>query len=376
MPAPIEKKNLTVISSYTHTVQFGPRPIIIGERINPTGKSRFKQALRDHDMDYILKEGITQQQNGAHVLDVNVGLPEIDEVQLMQDAIKEIQSVIDLPLQIDTTDPIAMEKAMRIYNGKPLINSVNGKEHSMHEVFPLVKKYGGVVIALTLDENGIPPTAEGRLEVAKKIIATAETYGIPKTDLIFDVLAMTISAEQEAAAVTLKALQLIRDELGAYTSLGVSNISFGLPQRENINAAFFTMAMQNGLSAAIMNPGSQGMMKAYYSYCALSGVDKQCMEYISVYSGQTTETAAPAGADMPLDQAVIKGLKESAHAAAQELLKTTEPLEIINKLLVPALDVVGKEFEQGTLFLLKQLKYILKKAVLFRKKEKKLFWQP
>lgn len=240
---------------------------------------------------------------------------------------------------------------MRIYNGKPLINSVNGKEHSMHEVFPLVKKYGGVVIALTLDENGIPPTAEGRLEVAKKIIATAETYGIPKTDLIFDVLAMTISAEQEAAAVTLKALQLIRDELGAYTSLGVSNISFGLPQRENINAAFFTMAMQNGLSAAIMNPGSQGMMKAYYSYCALSGVDKQCMEYISVYSGQTTETAAPAGADMPLDQAVIKGLKESAHAAAQELLKTTEPLEIINKLLVPALDVVGKEFEQGTLFL-------------------------
>ena len=220
MPVPIEKKNLTVISSYTHTVQFGPRPIIIGERINPTGKSRFKQALRDHDMDYILKEGITQQQNGAHVLDVNVGLPEIDEVQLMQDAIKEIQSVIDLPLQIDTTDPIAMEKAMRIYNGKPLINSVNGKEHSMHEVFPLVKKYGGVVIALTLDENGIPPTAEGRLEVAKKIIATAETYGIPKTDLIFDVLAMTISAEQEAAAVTLRALQLIRDEHGSLYFLG------------------------------------------------------------------------------------------------------------------------------------------------------------
>ncbi len=351
MPVPLEQKNLTVISSYTHTVQFGPRPIIIGERINPTGKSRFKQALRDHDMDYILKEGITQQQNGAHVLDVNVGLPEIDEVQLMQDAIKEIQSVIDLPLQIDTTDPIAMEKAMRIYNGKPLINSVNGKEHSMHEVFPLVKKYGGVVIALTLDENGIPPTAEGRLEVAKKIIATAETYGIPKTDLIFDVLAMTISAEQEAAAATLKALQLIRDELGAYTSLGISNISFGLPQRENINASFFTMALQNGLSAAIMNPGSQGMMKAYYSYCALSGVDKQCMEYISVYSGQTTEATAPVGANIPLDQAVIKGLKESAHAAAQELLKTMEPLEIINKLLVPALDVVGKEFEQGTLFL-------------------------
>jgi len=350
IPVPIEQKHLTVISSYTQAVQFGKHPIIIGERINPTGKSRFKQALREHDMDYILREGITQQQNGAHVLDVNVGLPEIDEVQLMQDAIMEIQSVIDLPLQIDTSDTVAMEKAMRIYNGKPLINSVNGKEHCMHEIFPLVKKYGGVVIALTLDENGIPETAEGRLEIAKKIIDVAKTYGIPKTDLIFDVLAMTISADQKAASVTLKALELIRDQLGAYTSLGVSNISFGLPQRENITSAFFTMAMQNGLSAAIINPGSKSMMNAYYAYCALSGIDKQCMEYISVYSGQTVETVA-AGADVPLDEAVIKGLKESAHAATQKLIQTTEPLDIINQMLVPALDVVGKEFEQGTLFL-------------------------
>ena len=341
-PVPIAPKNYTFVTSYSTAVELGGRPVIIGERINPTGKSKFKQALRDHNIDYILEEGVKQEDSGAHILDVNVGLPEIDEAAMMETIVYELQSIMPIPLQIDTTNMEAMERALRIYNGKPMINSVNGKAEIMEQVFPLVKKYGGVVIALTLDENGIPPTAEGRLEVAKKIIATAETYGIPKTDLIFDVLAMTISAEQEAAAVTLKALQLIRDELGAYTSLGVSNISFGLPQRENINAAFFTMAMQNGLSAAIINPGSQGMMKAYYSYCALSGVDKQCMEYISVYSGQTTETAAPAGTGMPLDQAVIKGLKESAHAAAQELLKTTEPLEIINKLLVPALDVVGK----------------------------------
>lgn len=388
-PLPMEKKNLTVISSYTHAVQFGKRPLIIGERINPTGKKRFQQALRDHDMDYILKEGLTQQQNGAHILDVNVGLPEIDEVQLMQDAIKEIQSVIDLPLQIDTTDAVAMEQAMRIYNGKPLINSVNGKAHIMHEVFPLVKKYGGVVIALTLDENGIPDTAQERLEIAKKIVNTAAEYGIPKTDLVFDVLAMTVSADQNAAAVTLEALKLIRDELGAYTSLGVSNISFGLPQRENINAAFFTMAMQNGLSGAIINPGSQSMMKAYYSYCALSGVDTQCMDYINEYSGQAKETADTAGTAMPLDQAVIKGLKESAHAAALELLKTVEPLTIINTKLVPALDVVGKHFEEGTLFLpqllmsaeaakaaFEAIKIHLDKSGQVQEKGEKSFWQP
>ncbi len=350
-PVPITPKQHTVISSYTHTVRFGPRPILIGERINPTGKKRFKQALKEHDMDYILKEGITQQQNGAHVLDVNVGLPEIDEPAMMEETIMALQSVIDLPLQIDTSDPIAMEKAMRIYNGKPLINSVNGKEHTMHEIFPLVKKYGGVVIALTLDESGIPPTAQGRLAVAEKIVSVAEQYGIPKTDLIFDVLAMTVSADQQASAVTLEALRLIRDKLGAYTSLGVSNISFGLPQRENINSAFFTMALQNGLSAAIMNPASQSMMTAYRSYCALSGADPQCMDYIAAYSGQPTQTA-PAGTQMPLDQAVIKGLKESAHTAAQSLVSSGMPaLEIINQMLVPALDVVGQQFEQGTLFL-------------------------
>lgn len=351
-PQPIEKKNLTVVSSYAKAVVFDKRPIIIGERINPTGKSRFKEALRNHDMDYILREGVTQQQNGAHILDVNVGLPEIDEVKMMEDAVQELQSIIDLPLQIDTTNIEAMERAMRIYNGKPLINSVNGKKESMETVFPLVQKYGGTVIALTLDENGIPPTAEGRLEIARKIMETAATYGIDKKDIIVDVLAMTVSAEQSAAAVTLKALELVRDELGLHTSLGVSNISFGLPQRENVNTAFFTMAMQNGLSGAIINPSSKAMMAAYYSYCALTSIDEQCMDYISVYANQ--QPAAPAAAatsEMSLSQSILKGLKESAHASTAELVKTQNPLDVINTELIPSLDEVGKKFEKGTLFL-------------------------
>ena len=253
-PVPLQMKERTVISSYSKAVCFGKRPLLIGERINPTGKSRFKQALRENDLDYILREGIAQQQAGAHILDVNVGLPEIDETAMMCRAVTEIQSVIDLPLQIDTSNADTMEQAMRLYNGKPLINSVNGKQESMHSIFPLVKKYGGVVIALTLDEAGIPETPEGRLAVAKKIVETAAQYGISKKDLVVDALVMTISAGQEAADVTLRSLQLIQEQLGVHTSLGVSNISFGLPQRETINAAFFTMALQCGLSAAIVNP--------------------------------------------------------------------------------------------------------------------------
>ncbi|WP_050698103.1 homocysteine S-methyltransferase family protein [Anaeromassilibacillus senegalensis] len=350
-PTPLESHALTVVSSYSQAVPFGARPILIGERINPTGKSRFKQALRENDMDYILREGIAQQQSGAHILDVNVGLPEINETEMMCRAVTELQSIIDLPLQIDTASAETMEQAMRIYNGKPLINSVNGKQESMHAIFPLVKKYGGVVIALTLDEDGIPETAEGRLAVAQKIVDTAASYGIKKKDIIVDVLAMTISAGQGAAAVTLDSLRLVREQLGLYTSLGVSNISFGLPQRENINAAFFTMALQNGLSAAIINPNSQAMRKSYDAYCALSGCDTQCMDYIARYSQQTAETAPVAAAQMSVSQAIISGLKESAYSAAQELLRTKEPLLIISEELIPALDQVGKDFEKGILFL-------------------------
>lgn len=352
-PTAPEKHNFTVVSSYAKAVFFGEKPVLIGERINPTGKSRLKQALRENDMDYILREGITQQENGADILDVNVGLPEINETDLMRRAVMELQSVTDLPLQIDTSSPEAMEAALRIYNGKPLINSVNGKEESMRSIFPLVKKYGGAVIALTLDETGIPETAEGRLAIAEKIVATAAEYGIEKKDIIVDTLAMTISAGQENAAVTLKALKLMRDVLGVHTSLGVSNISFGLPQRENINAAFFTMALQSGLGAAIVNPNSQAMMSAYYAYCALSGADDRCMDYIAKYSAQKAETqpAPTATGEVTLHSAIVNGLKESARSAAEKLLNDTPALEIINTQMIPALDKVGNDFEKGILFL-------------------------
>lgn len=351
-PKPIEKKKLTVVSSYSRTVLFGERPVLIGERINPTGKKRLKQALRENDMDYLLREAVTQQNNGAQVLDVNVGLPELDETAVLGRAIREIQGVTDLPLQIDTSSVQAMKAAMRCYNGKPLVNSVNGKEESMRAVFPLVQKYGGVAIALTLDETGIPETAEGRFAVAEKILRTAGEYGLGKKDLVFDPLAMTISAGQQNAKVTLEALRLIRDRLGVHTSLGVSNISFGLPGRDHINAAFFVMAMQNGLGAAILNPGSAAMMDAYHAFCALSGADDRCLEYIGRYPKQEEpKPASPADGEAALRESILRGLKDSARSAASALLGQREPLEIINAEMIPALDRVGKDFEKGTLFL-------------------------
>ncbi|MBR4869775.1 MAG: homocysteine S-methyltransferase family protein, partial [Oscillospiraceae bacterium] len=238
-PKKIEKKNTTCVSSYTHAVTFDRSPILIGERINPTGKKRFKQALVEHDIGYILNEGIRQQEKGVQILDVNVGLPDIDEPALLCEAMEELQAVLDLPLQIDTADAVAMEKALRRYNGKALVNSVSGKEESMEAIFPLVKKYGGTVIALTLDENGIPETAEGRVAIAEKILARAAEYGIEKKDIIFDTLAMTVSAAPGAAKVTLEALHMIRKDLGCHTSLGVSNVSFGLPNRGDLNSTFF-----------------------------------------------------------------------------------------------------------------------------------------
>ncbi len=376
----IEDKGISLIASYTHAVELGKKPVLIGERINPTGKKRFKQALREHDMDYIINEGLKQQDNGADALDVNVGLPEIDEPELMVDTVKELQAVLDLPLQIDTTDVTAMERALRIYNGKALINSVNGKQEVMKEVFPLVKKYGGVVVALTIDEDGIPETAEGRVNIAKKIYETAATYGISKKDIIVDPLAMAVSSDDSAAVATLRALKTIHDELGGNTILGVSNISFGLPQREVITSVFFTMAMQNGLSAAIMNPAATEMMKAYTCFCTLSGYDKQCMNYIEYASKLVTVTqtqaatggmAASVGAqsgvagsqssadvsansDDPkesLKYAVGKGLKSQAEDATKRLLETTDPMTIINDYLIPALDIVGKGFEAKTIYL-------------------------
>ena len=344
-------KELTIVSSYGKAVMLGEKPVIIGERINPTGKKKFKQALKDHDLDYILKEGITQQDKGAHILDVNVGLPDIDESAMMQEVVTQLQSVTSLPLQIDTVDAKAMETAMRIYNGKPMVNSVNGKKESMDEVFPLIRKYGGVVIGLTIDEDGIPQTAEGRVKVAGKIIEEAGKYGIDKKDIVIDVLAMTISSEPEGAKVTLDALKGVREAYGVRTVLGVSNISFGLPYRPAINSNFYTMAMQNGLSAGIINPSSEDMMRSYYSFLALMNYDSNCEAYIRQYGSQPVPPAASSGSRMTLKEAIEKGLKEEAHHATRTLLKEQEPLSIINQYLIPALDVVGKGFEKGTIFL-------------------------
>ena len=359
-PAKITAKNITCVSSYTHAVEFDKKPILIGERINPTGKKLLKQALKENNMDYILTEGINQQDKGVHVLDVNVGLPEINEVKMLTDAVCELQAVINLPLQIDTSDAKAMESALRRYNGKAMINSVNGKEESMREIFPLVKKYGGLVVALTLDENGIPDNPEDRVKIAEKILKTAEGYGIEKKDIIFDTLAMTVSADKNAAKATLSALNIIKNKLGCHTSLGVSNVSFGLPSRDAINGIFFALSLENGLSAAIMNPYSDDMMKAYYSFSALHGLDDNCTDYINFCANRTESVqitqkpqTVPQNTDFKsaLQKAIVKGLKEQAGELTDELLKEINPLDIVQNEVIPALDIVGKGFENKTFYL-------------------------
>lgn len=345
---PPSKKNFTFVTSYSQSVELGEKSAVIGERINPTGKKLLKQALRDRDMDYILREGISQKDCGAHILDVNVGLPEIDEVEMLKSAVYELQSVLPTPLQLDSSDAVAMEQALRIYNGKPLINSTNGKEKSMHEIFPLAKKYGGVVVCLCLDENGIPETADGRIKVAQKIINTAAEYGIDKKDLIVDALAMTISTDSKNAIETLKAVDYIKHTLGVNTVLGVSNISFGLPNREAVNTAFYTLCLKAGLSAGIINPKSQSMMNAYYSYNALAGLDENCTEYIE--SAVVIDAVADAS-NITLLDAIVKGMKEESAKCAKELLKTQNSLDIINEYIIPALDKVGDGFEKNKIFL-------------------------
>lgn len=380
VPQPLVQKEDTIVTSYSKAVFLGERPVIIGERINPTGKSKFKQALRDRNMEYILEEGVKQSDSGAHILDVNVGLPEIDEVAMMKQTVYELQSILPLPLQIDTTDVSAMEQAMRIYNGKPMINSVNGKEEVMRAIFPLVQKYGGTVVGLTLDEDGIPSTSEGRYAIAQKIYRTAAEYRIDKKDIVIDALTMTMSTDDASARITLDTVKQIHAQ-GGRTVLGVSNISFGLPQREIINAAFFSMAMDAGLSAGIINPNAAMMRQAYDTFCVLRGYDSQCRSYIEKYASmQVTvvsggQTAAQAGAEngkntaaaggasagntgaLILKDCIVKGLKEPAYKATKELLGdgTAQPkkstMDIINEDLVPALDLVGQGFEKGTMFL-------------------------
>lgn len=377
--APVEKKDRTVVSSYGRTVVLGERPVIIGERINPTGKPKLKQALKERDMAYILNMAASQEENGADILDVNVGLPGLDEAAVMTETVRELQSVTDLPLQIDTSDIKAMEQAMRIYNGKPMVNSVNGKKAVMDAVFPLVRRYGGVVVALCLDENGIPETADGRLAVAKKIYETAASYGIDKKDILVDALCMAVSSDKNGAMTTLETVRRVREELGGKTVLGVSNISFGLPMREHINSAFFLLALENGLSAAIINPGLPAMAAAYKSFLVLHGMDENCSGYVEKYgreeaarkaekaAGKQTgtgirqteilgreETGDPGAgvpAESPLKRSIKKGIIQAAEEAARNALLSSDALTVINREMIPALDEVGKGFEAGTVFL-------------------------
>lgn len=353
-----ENKNITMVSSYTHAVEIGREPVLIGERINPTGKPKFKQALRDGNIGYIIAEGVSQQEKGVQILDVNVGLPEIDEDVMLTTAVKELQSVLDLPLQLDSVKVSSLEKAMRIYNGKPLINSVNGKQESMDAILPLVKRYGGCVIALTIDESGIPDTAEGRCAIAEKIVRECVKYGIDKKEIIVDPLAMTVSSDDNSGKVTLDSVKLIKEKLGVKTSLGVSNISFGLPRRDEVNSIFMSLAFNMGLDCAIMNPYSVAMMQSYYTYLALNGMDKGCMNYIDFASNIKSESvvvdsAAKSGAEYKsqLQRAIVKGIKNEAYSFATELLKEKEPLDIINEEIVPALDEVGRCFEKKTMYL-------------------------
>ncbi len=355
-PPPVTEKDFTVVSSYSKYVYIDKKPVVIGERINPTGKKKFKQALKDNNMSYILDEALSQAENSADILDVNVGLPEINEKEMMISAIKTIQASVNLPLQIDSSTPEVIEAALRIYNGRPLINSVNGKPEIMEKVFPAVKKYGGVVVGLCIDKDGIPPTAEGRIKIAEKIIKTAEEYGISKKNIIIDTLTLTVSAQQEESRETLRALSLARDNLKVKTILGVSNISFGLPNRGLVNTVFLSLALQSGLNACIINPMSRPMIDTIRAYNILYGIDKGCTEYISSQSERAENAVPSSGNDRKTDSLkdlIIKGVKDGAFEETKRLLneENEKPVDIINKYIVPALDVTGDAYEKGKYFL-------------------------
>lgn len=347
-----QKKSVdtTVCSASTVVEINGPR--IIGERINPTGKKLFKQALVDNNIDYILTQALSQVNGGAEILDVNVGHPEIDEKKMMVRVLKAIQSVCDAPLQIDSTKPDVLDSGLRYYNGKPIVNSVNGEEKSLSTVLPLVKKYGASVVGLTLDENGIPKTAEGRFEIAKRIVSRAEELGIDRRDVYIDCLTLTVSAEQDACRETLKALHRVKTELGCKTCLGVSNISFGLPNRELVNRTFLTMALEEGLDLPIINPNVESMTGAVRAYRVLSGIDKNSVEFISAYNDAAPAvTSAPKNTEVDIFTAVYNGLKSEGAAVTKRLLETTDAMQIVNEMLIPALDRVGDDFEKNKIFL-------------------------
>ena len=340
---------LTAVSSYGKAVHLGEGPVIIGERINPTGKKRLKEALVNGDLDYVCRLGLEQIGVGAQILDVNVGTPGIDEAAMAAKAVPALQAITDTPLQIDTSNYEAMERALRLYNGKPMLNSVNGKEDSLQHVLPLAKKYGAVLVALCLDDSGIPATAAGRIAVAEKIIARAAEYGIESRNIVVDPLALTISTGAENAAIACEVIRTMKAR-GINTVMGVSNISFGLPGRDAVNSTFFSMAMAAGLSCGIINPQSKPMMDAYYGYRALAGYDEGCKEYVQHYA-DAPKAAATTVSEMGLYDAIVKGLQGPARQAAAKALESEKPLDIINKYMIPALDFVGHGFEKKTLFL-------------------------
>lgn len=356
VPSGIRPGLKTGICSASKTVFFGDDTVIIGERLNPTGKKALKAALRAKDMDYVLREAIRQQEQGAHILDVNMGLPDIDEPEMLERAVIEIQSVTSLPLQLDSSDPEALERAARVYNGKPLINSVNGKKDSLKKILPIARKYGTAVLGLTLDDDGIPSSAEGRLKIARTIVDEAQKIGIPREDVLIDCLVMTASAQQDQVRETLRAVRMVKEELGLNTVLGVSNVSFGLPARPVINRTMLAMALMQGLDAPIMDPGDEGMRDTVDAFSVLMGIDRQAERFIAgrsvqeekkQESGSLTETDAQAD----LAQAIIKGLSGDAEKATEILLSRMKPMEIIEKEIVPSLDFVGKEYESCTIFL-------------------------
>ncbi len=351
-PRTIKPKNYTAISSYAQTVTFGQEVKLIGERINPTGKTKLKQALKDNDLTYILKEAIAQQNEGADILDINLGLPGIDQIAWMKQAVYGIQTILDIPLQIDSANVQVLEQAARIYNGKPLINSVNGKAESMKKIFPIVKKYGACVLGLTLDEKGIPSTAEERLAIAQKIIDTAAAYHIPKKNILIDCLVLTASAQQQEVLETLKAVHLVKSRLGVKTVLGISNVSYGLPARDNLNKTFLAMALHAGLDAPILNTAKQEIIDTVAAFKVLSNEDVQAKKYIISYTNKQEHQLKTVKAhQQPLADIVLSGLKEEAIPSAQQALKTHTAEYIINNILIPTLDQVGLQYETEEIFL-------------------------
>lgn len=360
-PLEIEDKKYAAVCSSTETVILGEKVNIIGERINPTGKPKYREELKENSVNYIKTQAVKQKEEGASIIDLNVGLPEINEEEMMIKAIKTVQKVVQLPIDIDSPNPEVLEAGARVYNGKPMINSVNGKEENMKKIFPIVKKYGGCVIALTIDEDGIPSTCEGRVKIAEKIIDTAREYGIDKKDIIIDCLALTVSAQQKEVLETVKAIKIIKEKFGVRTVLGVSNISFGMPQRGILNKTFLAMALQAGLDLPIINPADEGMKEIIYAFEVLSNVDKDGKDYINKYGVKSSEkgegkaekniSKEDSTKKKDLKQIIIDGMEEEAIQATEELLKTTEPMEVVNSYVIPALDTVGDEYEAEEIFL-------------------------